>query len=71
MTMDTIDPDVLTVEEAATRLRIGRNAAYALARRWLETDGSEGLPVLVLGRTLRVSARGLREMVDHPRPPKA
>ena len=47
-------PQFLTVEEAAAVLRIGRTSAYELARRWLATSGREGLPVIRLGRTLRV-----------------
>ena len=47
-------PDFLTVQEAAAVLRIGRSAAYELARRYRVTGGAEGLPVIVLGRLLRV-----------------
>ena len=47
-------PDFLTVEEAAGVLRIGRTAAYELARRYRVTGGAEDLPVIVLGRLLRV-----------------
>jgi excisionase family DNA binding protein len=47
-------PDFLTVEEAAAVLRIGRTTAYDLARRYRVTGGAEGLPVVVLGRMLRV-----------------
>jgi excisionase family DNA binding protein len=47
-------PDFLTVEEAAAVLRIGRTAAYELARRYRVSGGVEGLPVVVLGRLLRV-----------------
>lgn len=68
MTLDTTDPEVMTVGEAAKILRIGRNAAYTLARRYVATDGREGLPVLVLGRTLRVPVGALRAMVDQPLP---
>jgi len=42
-------PQTLTVEEAATILRIGRTAAYALAREWRSTGGRSGLSVLQLG----------------------
>jgi excisionase family DNA binding protein len=47
-------PDVLTVEEAAAALRIGRTAAYQLARRYLATDGAEGMPARRVGRQLRI-----------------
>jgi excisionase family DNA binding protein len=40
-------PAVLTIEEAAAELRIGRTAAYQAARRG-------ELPVIKIGRTLRV-----------------
>jgi len=56
-------PDMLTVEEAARVLRIGRNAAYGLARRWNETGGREGLPVVRLGRSLRVPKRALAQLI--------
>lgn len=47
-------PDVLTVEEAAAVLRIGRRMAYEQAQLWRATNGREGLPVVVIGRCLRV-----------------
>ena len=37
-------PDLLTVEEAAEVLRIGRTLAYQLAQTSLETNGAEGIP---------------------------
>jgi hypothetical protein len=52
-------PDFFTVEEAARVLRIGRTAAYELARVWRETDGREGLPVVAFGRLLRVPRAAL------------
>jgi len=57
-------PQFLTVEEAAAVLRIGRTSAYELARRWLATSGREGLPVIRLGRTLRVPQAAL-ERIAH------
>ncbi len=37
-------PDVLTIEEAALVLRIGRTAAYEQARIGRETGGHAGIP---------------------------
>jgi excisionase family DNA binding protein len=54
----------LTVEEAAHILRIGRTAAYALAREFRATNGRSGLPVLELGRTLRVPRSALDRMLE-------
>jgi excisionase family DNA binding protein len=48
-------PDVLTVEEAAKVLRIGRTAAYSAARCG-ELPG-----VVRIGRTLRVSRHTLEQ----------
>jgi excisionase family DNA binding protein len=56
-------PDVLTVDEAARILRIGRNSAYALARRWLATGGEEGLPAVRLGRCLRIPRPALEQLL--------
>lgn len=61
-------PEVLTVEEAAAVLRIGRGAAYELARQWRETNGREGLPVVALGRTLRVPRAALRRLLEESFP---
>jgi excisionase family DNA binding protein len=56
-------PDVLTVEEVARILRIGRNSAYALARQWLATDGKEGLPAVRLGRNVRIPRPALERLL--------
>jgi hypothetical protein len=65
--------DFLTVEEAARVLRIGRTAAYALARRWRDTNGQEGLPVVLFGRVLRVPRATLERIaggsITTPPPP--
>ena len=57
-------PPVMTVEEAAAVLRIGRGPAYELARRYRETSGREGLPVVALGRSLRVPRAALLRLID-------
>jgi hypothetical protein len=59
-------PDFLTVEEAARVVRIGRTSAYELARRYLDTDGAEGLPVVRFGRQLRVPRCRLEETLGGP-----
>jgi excisionase family DNA binding protein len=66
VSMPSLDdlPEVLTVEEAAAVLRIGRGAAYELARQWRETGGRAGLPVVTLGRSLRVPRAALRRFLD-------
>ncbi|MDQ6697279.1 MAG: helix-turn-helix domain-containing protein [Actinomycetota bacterium] len=56
-------PDLLTVEEAAEILRIGRTKAYDLARRWRSTNGASGLPVLDFGNVLRVPCHALERMI--------
>lgn len=65
MTTAAVDqPEVLTIDEAARVLRIGRNNAYALAREWLASGGKSGLPVVRLGRSLRVPRAALKRMLD-------
>jgi hypothetical protein len=55
-------PAFLTVEEAASLLRIGRTKAYAMAKEWRRTGGKSGLPVRDLGDILRVPLKALEEM---------
>lgn len=57
-------PEVLTVEEAAAFLRIGRTVAYELCRQWRHSGGSVGLPVVRLGRLLRVPRAALLRLLD-------
>lgn len=56
-------PLVLSVEEAAHLLRISRSAAYEQARRYRDTGGKEGLPVISLGRSVRVPRAALLELL--------
>jgi len=57
-------PEFLTVEEAAAVLRISRTSAYRLAQEWRLTKGKTGLPVVRLGRQLRVPRAALVRLVD-------
>jgi hypothetical protein len=56
-------PDLLTVEEAARLIRVGRTKAYAMAREWRATQGRSGLPVVDFGNVLRVPRRALEELI--------
>lgn len=62
--MKVEEPTVLTVEEAARVLRIGRSAAYELAQRFITSGGKEGLPVVRLGRCLRVPRHALERLLE-------
>ncbi|HVA43779.1 MAG TPA: helix-turn-helix domain-containing protein [Acidimicrobiales bacterium] len=62
MSLDEL-PVVLTIEEAAAVLRIGRTAAYELTRRYRASGGKAGLPVLTVGRQLRVPRAALARML--------
>ncbi len=55
-------PEMLTVSEAARRLRIGRTLAYQLAARFLAGQPG-GMPTIRLGGTLRVPRRALDEFM--------
>jgi hypothetical protein len=57
-------PEFLTVEEAAAILRIGWTAAYLLCQRWRRSDGETGLPVVRVGRQLRVPRAALVRMTE-------
>ncbi len=55
---------LLTIEEAARVLRIGRSLAYQLAREYLQSGGTTGMPVLRIGAScLRVPRWALLELV--------
>ena len=57
-------PLLLTVEETAGVLRIGRSLAYELARLYESTDGHDGLPVLRVGALMRVPRCVLAELIS-------
>jgi hypothetical protein len=53
---------LLTIEEAACVLRIGRSLAYQLATEYQASGGFAGLPVIRLGGCLRVPRWALLEL---------
>lgn len=54
---------LLTIEEAARVLRIGRSLVYQLANEYLATGGTSGMPVIRVGGCLRVPRWALLELV--------
>jgi len=59
---------VLTVERAGAILGLSRASAYRAAHRWLETDGAEGLPVVVISRRrLVVPVAALQRLLETAR----
>ncbi len=61
-------PDFLTIDETAQILRLGRNQVYELARVWLASGGERGVPVVTLGRRLRVPKAALLRWADLTEP---
>lgn len=59
-------PDLLTIDEAARVLRIGRTKAYAMSQEWRVTDGESGMKVCELGGQLRVPKAWLEAQLGAP-----
>ena len=62
----TSPPDFLTVEEAAAVLRIGRTSAYRQARKFLATNGAEGLCADRFGKQIRIPRCHLEQRLGGP-----
>lgn len=52
-------PPFLRIEQAQELTQLGRSQIYELTRRWRETGGEEGIPVVAFGRCLRIPTAGL------------
>ncbi len=59
-------PDLLTSEEAARVLRIGRTKAYAMGQEWRVTEGRSGIKVREFGGQLRVPRVWIEEQLGAP-----
>ncbi len=55
-------PELLTVEEAADALRISRSTAYEMTQLY-RANPATGLPVIRLGRRLRVPKHSIETML--------
>ncbi len=47
-------PPFLRVDQARALTQLGRSQIYQLMRRWSETNGKEGIPVVRFGRCARI-----------------
>ena len=56
-------PKLLTVEQAARALGIGRSLGYQLAHEYESSGGLRGLPVIRIGTALRVPEWALIELM--------
>ncbi len=54
---------MLTVEQARQVLGIGRSLAYGAVRRYLATDGREGIPAIRIGSAIRIPRAGLVDVM--------
>jgi hypothetical protein len=52
-------PPFLRIEQVQELTQLGRSQVYELTRRWRETGGAEGIPVVEFGRALRVPTAAL------------
>lgn len=52
-------PPFLRIDQAQELTQLGRSQIYELTRRYRETGGKEGIPVVQFGRCLRVPTAGL------------
>ena len=56
-------PLMLTVEQAREDLGIGRSLAYGEVRRYLATDGREGIPAVRIDSAIRIPRAGLVDLM--------
>ena len=57
-------PLLLTVDQAAAVLQLGRSKAYELTVEWEYTSGRSGLPCVRMGTLKRVPRHALRRYID-------
>jgi excisionase family DNA binding protein len=66
-------PPLLTVEQAAKVLQIGRSKAYELTVEYERTGGASGLPFVWIGNQKRIPRDALAAFIERQlrRPPAA
>lgn len=68
---DPATTPVLTVEQAAELLVIGRSLAYRECRRYIESGGAVGIPAIRIGRLMRCPTHAVLELCSAGVPPAA
>ena len=61
-----VPPDLLTLDEAAAVLRVGRSTAYREANVFEASGGKTGIPVIRYGKLFRVPRCRLEEQLGGP-----
>ena len=56
----------LTITEVMAILRVGRSTAYALAREYLRTGGTSGIPCEKVGGLLRFPTAEIERLIRRP-----
>jgi hypothetical protein len=59
----TPDPATLSLADAAVVLGISKASAYRMARRYEQTQGAEGIPVIRFGRRIVVPTARLEALL--------
>jgi hypothetical protein len=57
-------PPFLRIEQAQELTQLGRSQIYEMTRRWRETGGEEGIPVVEFGRCLRIPTAALLRLAQ-------
>jgi hypothetical protein len=68
---ETPDPATLSLADAAVVLGISKASAYRMARRYEQTQGAEGIPVIRFGRRLVVPTARLEALLTTGLPAQA
>ena len=68
---DPLERPTLKVDEVALVYGIGRRAAYEECRRFLDTDGAEGIPAIRIGHRIVCPTAAIRKQlaIDPTTPP--
>ncbi len=64
-------PPLMTVEQAAKVLQIGRSKSYELTVEWERTGGAAGLPFVRFGSQKRIPRAAIERFIERTLQPPA